>query len=272
MVISSQAQSGTAIVEVITEPAINGEVGFSGTPNGQVMLPQGSISTPRLSSDSYVSTINYIDPILLAANYSLTSVSCDDEASPAASIGDVGNASATFNLDPNETVVCIFKFTKGDEDNEPGDGGNGDDGGNGEDGGGNDDGEGEGDDGACICPQQGAWKVSNLIGQMACTGVMSMNVPLPPGNATGNIESSNSCRTLTASGLSEDEATITFQRLANCNYKGTVGGTYESIPMEIDFTLNVADQHNMSGSLHSVVNHSGMTCTMTRDYTLTFSN
>ncbi|TDR23484.1 prealbumin-like fold domain-containing protein [Marinicella litoralis] len=267
IVMPVQAQSGKAIVEVMTEPAISGTVRFSGTPDGEVSLPSGAIFATGLTPGSYQSSVSYVEPALLAANYSLTSISCDDDSSASPSIGDVASGRATFNLDNSETVTCVFIYTKDDVDNGPGDDG-GDDG-DGDDGG-NDDGDNDGDDDlvSCICPKEGSWRVSNLPGKMVCTGVMSMTVPLAPSRDTGVIEKSNSCRTLTASGLSEDEATIEFNRTANCNYIGTVGGSHEGIPMEIDFTLNVADESSMSGKLHSVVSQQGMTCTMSRNYTM----
>ncbi len=270
----AQAQSNSAVVEVITEPAVSGSVRFSGTPDGQVTLPNDSISASGLTAGRYVSTISYVDPALLAANYQLTSVTCDDDTSASPSRGDVGNGSATFNLDAHETVNCLFKFTVVEADNGPGDGD--DERGGGEDGGSDDGGSNDTDPGnvigACTCPKEGAWNVANLAGKMACTGVMSMTMPLKASRETGHIIASNNCRTLTASGLSDDEATITFQRNADCNYTGTAGGSHEGIPMEIDFTLDVADQSNMSGKLHSVVSQQGMTCTMSRNYTLKHAN
>ena len=267
--LSAHAQSSIAIVEVITEPTTTGTVRFSGTPDGKVTLPNGQLSTSELSSGSYVSTISHIDPALTAANYQLTDVSCDDGSSASPSVGNVAEGSATFNLAANETVICQFKLTKSKDESGPGDGGSGDDG-NGDEGGEH---HGESDSGGiitgkCLCPQEGSWNVSNQTGQMACTGVVSMTMPLKASNEKGNIETSNNCDTLTASGLSEDEETIIFQRTADCGYKGTVGGEHEGIPMEIDFTLNVADKNNMSGSLHSVVDQSGMSCTMSRDYNM----
>lgn len=274
IVMPVHAQSSQAIVEVMTEPATNGNVRFSGTPAGEVSLPSGTIAASALSPGSYQSSVSYVDPALLAANYSLTSISCDDDSSPSPSVGDVASERATFNLEASETVTCLFIYAQDDVDNGPGDGG--DDGDDGENGGGDDGDDGDDDTdgglGDCICPNQGAWKVANLAGQMVCTGVMSMTMPLKASRETGNITASNSCQTLTASGLSEDEATITFHRTASCDYQGTVGGSHEGIPMEIDFSLNVADERNMSGKLHSVVSQQGMTCTMSRDYTMKSAN
>ena len=261
------AETGAATVQVITEPSTTGTVKFSGTHEGEVSLPGGEITVSGLASGSYISNISYVDPALSAANYQLTSILCDDSDSGSPSSGDVASKSATFNLDNTEAVTCVFKFTQEDVDDGSGNGGSGS-GGSGDDGGGdNDDQTGDGNL-ACVCPQQGSWKVSNLTGQMACTGAMSMTMPLKASQETGTIVASNGCRTLTASGMSEDEATITFNRLPNCDYQGTVGGSHDGIPMEIDFTLNVADKRNMSGNLHSVVNQQGMTCTMSRDYTM----
>lgn len=266
----SPVQAQSAIVEVMTLPAADGTVRFSGTPDGEATLPNDTISASGLPPGSYQTSVAYIDPALLAANYSLTSISCDDDSSSAPSIGDVTSGSATFNLGRNETVICLFIFTKGDVDNEPGD----DDSDNDGDNGGNDDGDIDTDDDlvSCMCPKQGSWNVSNLPGKMVCTGVMSMTMPLAPSRQTGFIEVSDSCQTLTASGLSEDDATVIFKRTANCDYLGSVGGSHDGIPMKIDFTLDLADERNMSGKLHSVINQQGMTCTMSRSYTLISSD
>jgi len=272
VVLPAQAQS--AIVEVVTEPPANGLVRFSGIPEGEVSLPSDSMAATGLSPGSYQTSLSYIDPALLAAHYKLSRISCDDDSSSTPSIGDVASGSATFNLDRNETVVCLFVLTLGAVDNQPGDNedGDGNNGGN-EDGDEDNSGNGrDNDPGACICPKQGSWNVSNLPGKMVCTGVMSMTMPLAPSRQTGLIELSNGCQTLIASGLSDDEATVPFQRTPDCGYKGTIGGSHEGIPMKIDFTLDVADERNMTGQLHSVVNQQGMTCTMSRNYTLSASD
>ena len=266
--VPAYAEAGTATVQVITEPSTTGTVKFSGTHEGEVSLPDGEITVSGLAAGRYTSHISYVDPALSAANYQLTGILCDDTEGDSPSSGEVASQSATFHIDNTEAVTCVFKFTQDDVDDGSGSGGSG----GGDDGdGGNDDQSGDGNL-TCVCPQQGTWEVSNLTGQMACTGVMSMTMPLKASQDSGTIVASNGCRTLTASGMSEDEATITFNRLPNCNYKGTVGGSHEGIPMEIDFTLNVTDERNMSGNLHSVVNQQGMTCTMSREYTMRAAN
>lgn len=263
------SESGTATVKVVVEPSTSGYVNFTGMPNGQVTVPEGSITASGLDNGSYTTTISEIAPSLLSAGYALTDVTCDDDTqSP--SIVDLASRSATFQLDSGESVLCTFKLTLADNENG---GGDSDDGNGDEDNGDGDSDDGNGDNNpVCVCPHQGTWQVSNLTGSMTCTGVVSMNMPLEASNETGEIVVSNACNTLTASGMSEDEETIVFERTSDCGYKGSVGGEYEGIPMKIDFSLMASDKSNMSGSLHSVVNQSGMSCTMKRDYKLQFAN
>lgn len=270
------SQAATAEVQVLTEPAAtSGLLRFSGMPAGEITLSasqNNALTAANLDSDSYASTLSFIDPGLLAAGYSLSSITCDDSGSPTPSIGSVASSTATFNIDADETVTCVFLLTSDDDsDDDTGDddtGGNPDDDGSGDD--------GSGDDGtvvgSCICPEAGSWRVNNLPGQMVCTGVMSMTMPLAPGTGKGTIEIGDNCETLIASGLSEDEADITMHRTEDCGFKGSVGGERDGIPMVIDFTWQVPDTTHITGDLHSVVSQSGMNCVMSRNYEMNYAN
>ncbi len=74
---------------------------FTGTPTGSISTNGGTISQ-EVSAGQYVSTET------AKAGWDLTGVTCDDGDST----GSVGNANATFHVDPGETVTCTFVNTK----------------------------------------------------------------------------------------------------------------------------------------------------------------
>jgi hypothetical protein len=61
---------------------------------------------------------------------------------------------------------------------------------------------------------------------------------------------------------------VLFVSLAAASIAGTEGG----ITMVIEFTWEVHDDEHITGELHSTVSQQGMTCEMSRDYELNFSN
>lgn len=74
---------------------------FTGTPSGSISVNEGTISED-VAPGQYVSTEGD-----LVDNWELTDVSCDDEDS----VGSVGDANATFNVEAGETVTCTFTNT-----------------------------------------------------------------------------------------------------------------------------------------------------------------
>jgi hypothetical protein len=230
--------TGTAVVRVVTEPPIGvGTFFFDGTPAGELRVEQepGTLSATGLAAGRHSSTLEQLDPAAVAAGYQLTEIRCDDPASS----GDVADRIASFQIDPGKTVKCDFILTIS---------------------------------GDCICPREGPWNVNNLPGQMVCTGSHSMTVPLTPSTGAGTFMIEDNCNTITASGLSEDEATMVMHRTNACGYQGTVGGNQDGIPMTIDFNWSVVSDKEIVGSLHSVVSQQGMTCIMSRDFELDFAN
>ena len=99
---------GTIIVEKQTEPdGAAGSFAFSGDAAGTIS-DDGQIVVTDLVSGSYTSAES--DPT--AAGFVLTSITCDDGSSLTPSSGDVATRTATFNLDPGETVKCTFTNAK----------------------------------------------------------------------------------------------------------------------------------------------------------------
>ncbi len=74
---------------------------FTGTPAGSISTNNGTIEQSVVAGQ-YVSTEG------VTAGWTLTSITCSDGNSS----GSVPNRSATFNVEPNETVTCTFTNTK----------------------------------------------------------------------------------------------------------------------------------------------------------------
>ena len=91
------------IVEKQTTPdGASGSFTFTGTAAGTIS-DDGMIGVSNLVPGTYTSTEN--DP---APNFDLTSIVCDDMNST----GDVPSRTATFRLEPGETVKCVFTNTQ----------------------------------------------------------------------------------------------------------------------------------------------------------------
>lgn len=233
-------ETGTAVLRVETLPATNaGAVRFDGTPAGQIRLATGGTATlqAEVSAGQHLSTLEWIDPALLSAGYRVTGISCDDRSSQRRSDGDVRAKVATFNVEAGETVTCTFQL---------------------------------GIRTACTCPMEGRWSVVNHTGSMACTGVMSMALPLKASRGQGTLDPNEDCDTIVASGMSEGEADVVMHVAPDCSYVGTVGGSRDGIPMTIEFRWNVEDTKRITGDLKSNVSTNGMTCRMSRTYELDF--
>ena len=101
---------GTIIVEKQTDPdAAVGNFTFTGDAAGTIS-DNGTITVANLAPGTYTSTEN--DPTVTPGGFTLTTISCDDGTSTTPSSGDVGTRTATFKLDPGETVTCTFTNTK----------------------------------------------------------------------------------------------------------------------------------------------------------------
>ncbi|HZJ22223.1 MAG TPA: hypothetical protein VFD54_02870, partial [Anaerolineales bacterium] len=104
----TNTKRGTIIVEKQTNP--NGAPGlftFTGTAAGTI-ADNGTITVANLVPGTYTSTEADPSPILFA----LTSIICNDGSSANLSTGNLATRTATFRLDPGETVRCVFTNTK----------------------------------------------------------------------------------------------------------------------------------------------------------------
>jgi len=94
---------GTIIVEKQTLPdGAPGSFTFTGTAAGTIS-DNGQIVVSDLVPGTYTSTES--DP---TPSFDLTSIVCDDGSSQTPSSGDVATRTATFKVDPGETVKCVF--------------------------------------------------------------------------------------------------------------------------------------------------------------------
>ena len=95
-------QRGSIVLTKTTEPASNTDrFAFSGDLSGEISNG-GQITLADISPGQYSSSETAL------AGWDLTGISCDDDNSS----GDIGTATATFNLDAGETVSCNFVNTK----------------------------------------------------------------------------------------------------------------------------------------------------------------
>jgi hypothetical protein len=98
--IITKGNPGTIIVKKITDPSpdpTNSSFTFTGDASGQIGNGQ-TITVGNLAPGTYHSTE------VVPNGWQLASINCDD----ANSTGDTGSATATFNVDPGETVTCTF--------------------------------------------------------------------------------------------------------------------------------------------------------------------
>jgi hypothetical protein len=104
----TNTQRGTIIIEKQTNPdQAVGTFTFTGDVAG-VVSDGGQIVVNNLVPGQYTST--EVNP---APNFDLANISCDDTTNGGqASSGDIGTRTATFNLDPGETIKCTFTNVK----------------------------------------------------------------------------------------------------------------------------------------------------------------
>jgi len=103
---------------------------FTNTKKGKIIVekqtvPDGDPTTFDFTgdvtdtlSDGQTSTALDVEPGVYTstetsiADWDVTEISCDDSESDTPSTGDLATATATFNVDPGETVTCTFTNTK----------------------------------------------------------------------------------------------------------------------------------------------------------------
>lgn len=100
-------QRGTIIVEKQTVPDGSLQTfDFTGDAEDNDVGDNDQIVVNNLVPGTYTSTEAVPD------GWDLTDITCDDNDSATKSSGNLGNATATFELDPGETVKCVFTNTE----------------------------------------------------------------------------------------------------------------------------------------------------------------
>ena len=95
---------GRIVVRKVTDPSPDPtDTRFSFT--GAIT---GSLRNGETLTSSLLAPGTYVVTEIVPSAFALVSISCNDKASPRPSIGDVERATATFHLDPGETIECTF--------------------------------------------------------------------------------------------------------------------------------------------------------------------
>jgi len=274
---------GTLVIASETIPdGAEGEFQFTGVPTGTVS-GNGTLVASNLTPGTYSSTER--DP---APEFELTAVACDDDNSS----GDAQTRTAVFNLDPGETVRCLFTNAR------PGAvvtptvtaGGTAAGGGDGDGSDGAPTGEGVNpfeepdeafenfpepsdlppDAGTYAAPRPGPWSATNYGGQMDC-GAASFSIPGSP-TENGVLEVLDGGQTVIGTGL-EEGVSITMNADPNINgrYTGSFEGSEQGVPITIDYFWQVVTDEHIVGYLTSSFSAEGVTCTIYRSFELFYS-
>jgi hypothetical protein len=276
---------GTAVIAVdVDMPDDNVTFQFTGVPSGTITA-EGSLAVTDLAPGTYTST--QADP---APDFQLTEVTCDDSGSGSASSGDPQTRSAIFQIDPGETVRCLFLNEKGDTGTSAG--GSDGAGGHGDTGDGGDSGKGdEGinpfvdpdpdfdqfplpdeippDAGTFAAPRPGTWSATNFAGQMACGGnVLGIPASAPE---TGTMEVLDGGATVIGTGLAEGVSiTMNAEPAITGRYTGSFEGTEQGVPVTINYFWQVVTDEYVVGYLTSEVTAEGIACSIYRPYELRY--
>jgi hypothetical protein len=280
-------QRGTLIISpVVASDSSEALFTYNGIPSGTAASDQVLVAT-GLSPGTYTST--EVDP---APNFELTEVHCDDKDSGLASFGDASTRSAIFNLDPGETITCVFNHeplaTTGEEDPSVSTGESG-----GED---EDNGVQTGvginpfDDpdtylsnfplpeqlpseaGSNTIPTAGSWTLTNLPGELDCD-VTSLAIPAAP-QERGTIAVQDGGRTLVGTSLQEDQTgpvVMTADPQVAGRYTGDLKGVVQEVPVTIKYVWQVVTDEYVVGYLTASLTAEGMTCSMYRPYELRYN-
>jgi hypothetical protein len=278
---------GTAVVASEVIPDGDGaSFLFTGVPSGTIP-GNGTLVVANLSPGTYSTT--EADP---APEFELTAVECDDGGSAAASSGDPQTRTAVFNIDPGETVTCLFTnqipgaivtptLTAGGATS-----------------GGNPTGPGPGPGsginpfenpsehlpnfplpselppgaGTFAAPKPGPWSVTNFEGQMSCGG-FSLAIPASPPES-GILEVLDDGQTVIGTSLQEAQsAPITMIADPNINglYAGSFQGMEQGVPVTIDFFWQVVTDEYIVGYLAAGVTAEGVSCEVYRSFEMFYT-
>ena len=278
----TNTRRGTAIVATQVSPeSAEGEFLFTGVPSGTIPA-NGTLVVTGLPPGTYTTTEADPEPA-----FELTDVSCDDGDGGLASSGDASTRSAIFNVDPGETVQCLFTNALVETEEELAEVAGGD---------GSSGSEAEGpsgtnpfddpdpamerfplpedlppDAGTYSAPKAGPWTVVNYAGRMSCDA-FSLDIPASPPES-GILEVLDGGQTLIGSGLQEDEASITMNAHPEITgrYTGAFEGTEQGVPVTINYFWQVVTDEHIVGFLTASVTSEGVSCEVYRSYELTYT-
>jgi hypothetical protein len=281
----TNTRRGTLVVANQVSPeGAEGNFLFTGVPSGTISA-NGTLVVANLTPGTYTTTEADPEP-----DFELTDVSCDDGGSVSTSSGDASTRTAIFNLDPGETVRCLFTNTLVEPEEEPAAAGGG--------------AAGEGstgseaelpsgtnpfedpdpamerfplpedlppDAGTYAAPKPGPWSVVNHAGRMTCDA-FSLDIPASPPES-GILEVLDGGQTLIGSGLQEDQASITMnaQPEITGRYTGAFEGMEQGVPVTINYFWQVVTDEYIVGFLTASVTSEGVSCEVYRSYELTYT-
>ncbi|MDX1614519.1 MAG: hypothetical protein R3300_09430 [Candidatus Promineifilaceae bacterium] len=284
----TNTRRGTLVVASETVPdGAAGDFLFTGVPSGTVSA-NGTLVAANLTPGTYTTTES--DP---APEFELTAVECDDEASASPSSGDASTRTAVFNLDPGETVRCLFTNAQPGATVTPtitaggataGGPGTGQDGGS--------DGDGINpfvdpdadfnnfpepsdlppDAGTFAAPKPGPWTVTHYGGQLDC-GVMTLAIPASPPES-GVLEVLDGGQTVVGTGLEDAQGvsiTMNASPAITGRYTGSFQATEQGVPITIDYFWQVVTDEHIVGFLTSSFTSEGVTCSIYRSFEMFYS-
>jgi hypothetical protein len=281
----TNTRRGAAVIASETIPSgAEGLFQFTGVPSGTIP-GNGTLVVADLQPGTYTST--EVDP---APDFEITEVTCNDGASATASSGDAATRTAIFNVDPGETVRCLFTnarpgaeitptLTAGGTTGEPGTGESPP-----STGGRNPFADPDDamvnfplpddlppDAGTYAVPKPGPWSVTNYQGQLDC-GVTNLTIPASPPES-GTLEVLDGGETVVGTGVQEGQASITLYAHAEITgrYSGSFQGAEQGVPVTIAYYWQVITDEHIVGFLTASVDSQGVTCTVYRSFEMFYT-
>lgn len=284
----TNTRRGAAVVSGQTLPdGASGSFQFTGVPSGTIS-GDGTLVAANLTPGTYTTT--EVDP---APEFELRAVECDDGDSS----GDPQTRTAIFNIDPGETVTCLFTNAEptaeltptlsagGATSGGPATGGESD---------GSPGGLGSGINpfenpvqyldnfplpaelpsgaGTFAAPKPGPWSVTNFAGQMEC-GSFSLAIPASPPES-GILEVLDGGQTLIGTGL-QDAQGVSITMIADPNvnglYSGSFQGQEQGVPVTINYYWQVVTDEYLVGYLTAGVTVDGVNCSIYRSFEMIYT-
>jgi plastocyanin len=105
----TDSKRGAIVVKKQTQPAgAAGSFAFSGDAAGTI----GGGGTITVANLPTIGSATYTSTEAASSGFDLTGIACDDGSSARASSGNLPTRTATFRLDPGETITCTFTNAK----------------------------------------------------------------------------------------------------------------------------------------------------------------